>query len=1595
MATVVTILPTNNNILDTQEAALVPTNDLVRNFGSPEDYVEMHVFDPTKKHLYSVSPFKGYKVPGTFQPSVANTINELTFSPDVDLKNLGISFGDYTVIYNILRPKVNLTVDRVFFIKEISANRQEIRLSTNNITNSQLETGTLSFINEIQNLPYFKEFYINFGENNLLPAINIALDQTVSPSTILIKLLDPLPTTYTINTLVSIVDFISNPQAFEVNIEPDSIPITFPTLRGPNFGLELDNVRVGSSPYYNFDNIFNSFTTSVDTELQTLLGNLSASNFSINVDYTDYSNFTHFSSANRRLNNFKYKLSQIELFTSASASAASSGILSGQIDATNYQTKIGNIIQGFDGYDKYLYFESSSYSWPKYNSTKPYINQSVTASQAVTWFNNQSVTASLYDDNNSDYLLYALPGYINENTDNEQLFKFVATVGQMFDDIWVHIKAITDLYQAKNKLTEGISKDLVYFALRSLGINLYTDQDQNDVFNYLFGSNTNGSYLPLTSSYQTLISGSQYSTPGKDQIESIYKRIYANLPLLLKSKGTTRFVQYLNTIYGIPSTIMSPIEYGGADKVSSSFEYEYDRFSYALCSSGSNTISIPWNYLSQSAARTGYNDIVADSIEFRFKASPLYAATQSLFYSGSNFKLDLLYTNTASISSPYAGTTGDFGYFKFTLGNSSVTLPTIPVFTTGSYNNTSWYSVLIQRSVPNLRIGQTSTSQTYNIYVKNNIWGEIGHVVSASLTTATPTTNSLWYTQGAINFGGGIYPFSGSYQEIRLWSNAISESAFNFHVLNPQSIEGNNTGSAFSDLTARFTLGNNLYTYNHALTSSVKSTHPDQYTQVLNASFSNFPNKNNYVPNVETYYANAANSGYSNPVVDKVRIIDSNTYGTQLLPNASIEVQPILPITKDIHLLDSALSPMDEIDKDIIAQLGSLYSIDDIIGDPRDTSYSYDQLDTLRTNYFKKYQSKYNYKDFITLIEYFHNSLFKTLKDFIPAKTNVETGIVIRPHLLERSKDIIHSPSIERENNVSASIVIVAASASNGGNYYSGYSDGSDFFKGELTGSTVDVHDMWVVNNYNPYLNFDIHNTDPVSQSLWNVGFNSLLNNVSGGIVSNVLHKIEYQNATHSVTSSIDFQDFTYDYKRHARPRYDGSQTVSYEYNFFLPQDATLGLNKPYGKNSVIDTNTSKFAFFSEATCTGSQTLGSPERTNLYLKYLIDESGSLTELTRRDYATVNELQRYNLYEIQNIFKTGDSVNIALFDNQNPSRQKPLDGNHSIFVGGFRFYPMLWRISDSSELYYYLNQNVYPAGLSTGASTNKFNFTVNVSYRQIAGYSGLETNRNIDVTYHPPVPGDYLAFDVIVTVRISIFAGSDDVFQVLIPRANPDGTANYTGHLGNYASGWRYNSNDGTIDSVVPASNYSSYQFEFADPTPYLTVDSVDTSIISCSAAMSEYYAFPSLDGGFFFSGSNSGVSDYTNNFLLPEYPFQLNPGDLVRFSTQTVYNNNGGFVPQEEYTIIDVSNTNTPVTFQLDRKINNAVTGSTPHKIQLFVFSKKVPDETNVIVSVKKQPGQTSGGIVKNINLVKRVDDNIANLVSDLKSKIFSTVLTQ
>ena len=76
-------------------------------------------------------------------------------------------------------------------------------------------------------------------------------------------------------------------------------------------------------------------------------------------------------------------------------------------------------------------------------------------------------------------------------------------------------------------------------------------------------------------------------TPTDNITKEIYKRLYHNLPLLLKQKGTVAGLRNLINIYGIPDTILRISEFGGRDKDETTYDYFYDKYSLTATASGS------------------------------------------------------------------------------------------------------------------------------------------------------------------------------------------------------------------------------------------------------------------------------------------------------------------------------------------------------------------------------------------------------------------------------------------------------------------------------------------------------------------------------------------------------------------------------------------------------------------------------------------------------------------------------------------------------------------------------------------------------------------------------------------------------------------------------------------------------------------------------------------------------------------------------------------------------------------------------------------------------------------------------------------------
>jgi len=537
---------------------------------SKGDYVEYTILSPDNSFQITDQNFENITITSTNASN--GTVFNINLDPEKDLKNKGFINGEYNVIYKFLQNELSSSSDnRAYFIKEISPDRTELRLASNIISNDNLVTLANQFKTQLNSLEYFQDFYLNFGSNNLIIANNILLDNTKTKYEILINLYEPLPTQFKLKDVLWIVTQVADPLAFNILFQPEVIApkIAKPTLKSPNFDLPIKNRTNNSTNYINYEQLLN---TSLVSSYDQILSYLEDKSINIGIDYTDFSNFVHFSSAKSRVENFYYKVQLIEEYNASLeiVDAANTAITSSTIIL---QDKISNIIKNFDGFEYYLYFSSGSNAYPKKDTPPPYILYPTADNIVQTWYSSSVKSASLYDTNNKDYLVNTIPTYLTDDPQNDPYRVFVDMVGQFYDNIWTYYKDVTNRYNGDNRLEFGISKDLVADAIRSFGLKIYQNNfSVSDLFDAFTGFNP-GSITRSTNPnpvdaeqilfYQTASQESRY-TPLDDVNKEMYKRIYHNLPYLLKSKGTVAGLQNIISMFGITSSILSVSEFGGA-----------------------------------------------------------------------------------------------------------------------------------------------------------------------------------------------------------------------------------------------------------------------------------------------------------------------------------------------------------------------------------------------------------------------------------------------------------------------------------------------------------------------------------------------------------------------------------------------------------------------------------------------------------------------------------------------------------------------------------------------------------------------------------------------------------------------------------------------------------------------------------------------------------------------------------------------------------------------------------------------------------------------------------------------------------------------
>ena len=1340
-----------------QDDRLITSNYITAEYGDSSDYIEFFVYDQNGN-----LEFVNYQLED-YYPDSKNTINgnryaALVLDPQKDLTSLGYNRGILNTQYNFLRKLFNSSFGTFYWIKEVSSSRTEIRLASQVLSNTLILNAFSQYQNYVSTKNYFPDFYLNFGNNELIIANNVAYseDADTGEATLLIKLYEPLPDAYDIKTELWMVDKVAESVSFNVDFQISAdAQITTNSLRGPNFKIAVNQKNGQTTEYYSYNTLL---TSEISSSYQKMLSYYQDKSVDINVDYTNFGNFIHFSNATERLNNFVYKVDLLESYNaqiiaqnSLYTNGASLNIVSSSIGVI--QNSINNLIEKFDLYEYYLYFDSASFAWPKSNTTQPYQLYSVTSSQAINWLGTADIvpsqytssllySASLYDATNKDQLINSIPQYLLDDPSNAPYTTFLSMIGQHFDNIWLYYKDVTTRYEATNNPETGISLDMVSDALKGLGFELYTNSNVSDNLYYtLFGINPDGTLLPPTGSelINTYVTSSIATIGNETSQGELYKRLYHNLPYLLKTRGTQRSVKALISTFGIPESILNVNEFGG----------EYWTGSVGIFEINNDKISIMSGSMESPHTIFGHTDMYMTPTEL-----------------------------SASVLSPYA------------------------------------------------------TLQYYN-------------------------------TDKRIN-------------------------------------------------------------------------------------------------------------------------------------STNVEV---------------GFSPANTINANITGSLPNL-NLNQLIGKPSyATSGSYPALDLERDAYFASYTEPHSVWEYIRLVKYYNNVLFKTVRDFVPARVNLSTGIIVKSHILERNKYARHEPSMSMDNNLSQSIDIVyvdggiggsiSGSTENSGFYTSSLglipytsTDGIELYNGEFGGTVITATSQTSIGNQTEISSIQYNG---IETTYTTYSLNYLYQNISASVrsqrfldldyTSNQLTPINLGLITQSINNALtdnyntytnpnnpyaELQDTNYRLNSFTVPRYYGSKTISATYN-----DYTVG-DESYGSTAAIDKIKFQYAYLVDMYSSSFQL---PGRVNAQIKYILNNDQNVLNLTK-----ANE----NIFTVQNVFKSGETVDVSLFD-YDPTDQNiqflTNNQNLSLFEGGFRYSPVLYNTGSTANSVYLFR--------------NPFAATQDVQIPASNNYFTPNSNNNIDnfsITSALVPPGIQYAYTVSIAYALTTISQN---LRIGLKRI-ANSTAISLGYSDQvlfveYNSGTSFSV---TLTQILPGdpSLFGAPElFDVSAFTPGTATQSTETvfyNSVSESASQSRWYAVNNTTlrlsvtqslyyGSFTFGGPTASGME------TPVFPFSLEQGDMLRFynkASQT-FGREDEFRVASVYQAQEAGNSYYYINTDRGLSLNNIDSGSFPSFVSRYIALKHLPDETNLILNYTSSTNIPQDGLIFPQYINPLVRRNSGNLIKALKQQ--------
>lgn len=581
----------------------------------------------------------------------------------------------------------------------------------------------------------------------------------------------------------------------------------------------------------------------------------------------------------------------------------------------------------------------------------------------ATYISTQQLSGTIYDRFNDNIITRMMPEQfflLEEFKNTTVLQDFLYVIARYFDSLKVMIDQFANVLKNDYGRFDNTPDALLEDVGRFFGWEFTGNFLNSDAVQYILGKQV----LPNLD-YNRAIDTKLFEIKNE-----FWKRTLINLMHLYKTKGTRESVESLLRIYGANKNFIRLKEYGYKPNVGiQTFRIAAEKSVFALTfGSGSLTtrvVSSPFTGSAQTvesrvmfptATTTGMTaSLQTGSIWTINSASVPETQLMQLFYRKQD--LNLL--------------TGNLYY----TGSEGLLSLSAPIF------DGRWYNVAVVRN-------QLSGAVFLDVrgIDEDTVFLHVSSTLPATISTASYVIDMCLGATGS----SGAQMWA---QEVRVWEQALSDVELNDHALNFQSY-GTDGPNEVTTLDLQWRLSENVtaslgppntpeggvfsvYDWSGQLNSGTAHG----FLQGVSA-YRKFLNSYNYIAPPEYGW---------NEV--KVRALDT----TYVKPEDAFLDSPLLAL--EFNLVDA-------LNEDISQIISSLDGFNISMGSPVDAYRdTYQDLEVLRRNYFKRLRGSINFRVFADMLEFFDRSFVDMVKRLIPVRaTFLGDEFVVESHMLERPK---------------------------------------------------------------------------------------------------------------------------------------------------------------------------------------------------------------------------------------------------------------------------------------------------------------------------------------------------------------------------------------------------------------------------------------------------------------------------------------------------------------------------------------------------------------------------------------------------------------